>query len=270
MIKLFVTDLDHTLLNDAKQVEVENVNAIQKLINSGIQLAVASGRSHREIKHVINHLGHSYHVISQNGVYVHTHEQEELHSTVIPYMAAQHIMEVLSNSPVHTFINIGDQAYTTKLSDLVKEYIDKTGLPSILEEPNVASLLSEERQPCKIAFAGAQDQLLKLKNQIENGPYQHVVDLYLSSPDVVDVVPKGVSKGTGLQHLIQKLGLNINEVACIGDSYNDVPMLQMTPQSFAMSVADQEVQKAAHYVVTSVSEAIEQVLQENKAISLNI
>ena len=54
------------------------------------------------------------------------------------------------------------------------------------------------------------------------------------------------------------------EVAVIGDSMNDISMLQAVPYSYAMSHADDIVIHAAHYVVHSVKEAIDQVLEINE------
>ena len=71
----------------------------------------------------------------------------------------------------------------------------------------------------------------------------------------VDVVEKGCSKGEGI-NILKKL-LNINEVSGIGDSYNDLPMLEMARPSFTFHSSPDEVKKMVDYRVDSIKEAIE-------------
>ena len=47
-----------------------------------------------------------------------------------------------------------------------------------------------------------------------------------------------------------------------GDSFNDIPMFQLTPNSFAMATAPEAVQRHASAVVSSVSEAARIVLEK--------
>ena len=82
--------------------------------------------------------------------------------------------------------------------------------------------------------------------------------------ELVELMPKGISKGNALLELMELKGYKPTEVAVIGDSMNDITMLQVTPYSFAMSHSDKIVKESSHYIVKSVAEAIEIVLKINK------
>ena len=45
---------------------------------------------------------------------------------------------------------------------------------------------------------------------------------------------QGVSKGSALRRLMEHLQIEANEVACIGDSFNDISMFEVTPHSFTL------------------------------------
>lgn len=70
----------------------------------------------------------------------------------------------------------------------------------------------------------------------------------------VDVAPGGCSKGTALLKL--KHMMNLQSCFGIGDSYNDIPMLEDADVSFTFHTSPQEVRAAADYLVDTVGEAI--------------
>ena len=51
-------------------------------------------------------------------------------------------------------------------------------------------------------------------------------------------VPLGYSKATGIQMILDKLGIPIENAYAIGDSTNDLPMLEAVPHSIAMGGAE--------------------------------
>ena len=70
----------------------------------------------------------------------------------------------------------------------------------------------------------------------------------------LDVVKNGTSKGNGALYLKQYVHADI--LGGIGDSYNDIPLLQAADVSFTFHSSPEEVRKEADYLVDSESEAI--------------
>ncbi len=70
-------------------------------------------------------------------------------------------------------------------------------------------------------------------------------------------MPHNVSKGNGLQILLETLKIEPEECACAGDAFNDVSMMMLVQHSFAMSHSYPEVKKAARYEVETVADAID-------------
>ena len=71
---------------------------------------------------------------------------------------------------------------------------------------------------------------------------------------IVDVVPAGCSKGVAIRVVREHFG--VERVAAIGDSYNDVPMLEAADASYTFPRAPREVQDLADNVVETASDAI--------------
>ena len=69
-----------------------------------------------------------------------------------------------------------------------------------------------------------------------------------------ELVPKGYSKGTGIDAVRKKLGVPLEDCYVIGDSQNDLTMLTHVPNSIAMGNAEPEVQAVCAYVTAPVEE----------------
>ncbi len=70
MIKLIVSDLDGTLLDEEHKVPDEFYDILDKLEEKGITFAVASGRTYAGLRHLFNEKGDNLYFICDNGAFV--------------------------------------------------------------------------------------------------------------------------------------------------------------------------------------------------------
>ena len=70
----------------------------------------------------------------------------------------------------------------------------------------------------------------------------------------IDFTLAGVDKSTGVDRVGDTLGVDPANMVAVGDSYNDLPMLQSCGFSVAMGDAPAEVKAAADFVAPSVAE----------------
>tara|TARA_B100001245_G_scaffold43013_1_gene27617 strand:- start:285 stop:1061 length:777 start_codon:yes stop_codon:yes gene_type:complete len=70
----------------------------------------------------------------------------------------------------------------------------------------------------------------------------------------VDFTLAGVDKASGIARVGQTLGVNPANMVALGDSYNDLPMLEACGFSVAMGNSPPEVKDAAEFVAPSVAE----------------
>lgn len=68
-----------------------------------------------------------------------------------------------------------------------------------------------------------------------------------------EMVPLGCTKGRGINMILSKLGISKDDAYALGDSMNDLPMLQAVPNSIAMGGAE-NIYPYVSYVTTSISE----------------
>lgn len=76
----------------------------------------------------------------------------------------------------------------------------------------------------------------------------------MSESGLISVVSSQVSKATAIELLCQMMGIQMEDVCCIGDYYNDIPMLSRAGWSVAMGNAPEEVRNTAQFVTFSNSD----------------
>ncbi|KOO50529.1 HAD family hydrolase [Priestia koreensis] len=262
MIKLFVSDLDGTLLNHDKKVEQKEIDALQQLKESGVEICLASGRMDNEIVKVSESLEGDVHRVSQNGAFVLTHDDQSLHEKTFDHELASKLYSLTKMPDKITLVCSDNTNFVEEMSDVVKE-IEKVMFFPIQENPTMREDFSTSLNPSKITVLGDHEQVLELQKKL-NDMFGDDIDTYISAKSCLDIMPKHISKGNAIAVLLDHLDLQPDEIACVGDNFNDIPMFRLTPNSFAMSEAYDEVKQEANYVVDSVSEAVEIVLRQNR------
>lgn len=74
------------------------------------------------------------------------------------------------------------------------------------------------------------------------------------APDVLDISPPGIDKGTGVLRALAGLGLDPAEAVCFGDAPNDLPMFAVVGHAVAVGNADPEVLAAADEICPGVED----------------
>ncbi len=265
MIRLFATDLDDTLLNKQKQIDEHNLRALEKLQQSGVQITVASGRNEVEIERVVKNIPGNYHRVCQNGAFIYLHSSESIYEKYFNPELAHQLYQVGKESGLFCFIATATDMYIAEKNDYLQRLTERVAV-LLKYDPTVEQRLGTDLLPSKFCYL-ANDEDLKIFAKKLHETFPNQLETFISTPNCLDVMPIGVNKGNGVRHLAEHLGLSLNEVACIGDSENDVPMFQVIPHNFVMNVANPHVKATANRVVSSVAEAVEWVLDYNQNLA---
>ena len=70
----------------------------------------------------------------------------------------------------------------------------------------------------------------------------------------VDFTRSGVDKGSGVARMGGILGMEPAHIACVGDSYNDLPMMRVCGLPIAMGGSPEELQQLASHIAPTVGE----------------
>ncbi|MBQ1317581.1 MAG: HAD family phosphatase [Lachnospiraceae bacterium] len=251
--KALFTDLDGTLLNDAKEVTEGNRLAIEEMRRQGHLLVVTTGRPLVSAIAQAEKLGLSGPgsvLIAYNGG--------------ILYDLGRHAVIDRVSIPLPTVYALFDEAnarglYIQTYSEervLIEEHSDhkiagyycgRIGMQYDVI-PDIRSLA---REPEKLLLIDLVTRS-KLNRFIEEiGPsYEGRLDLFYSSQYYLEVVPCGVNKGNALLRLADRLGIRPENTVAAGDEANDIPMLLAARYGVAMRNSAPDVLAKARYVTT--------------------
>lgn len=254
MIKLIVSDLDGTLLQKGLHIQERDREALHQAAEAGIQLCFASGRMHPEIVHVAKELKLKAHSVSQNGAYLHSAEGQLLAENTFEPPLIKELATAAATATLVTFLCAPDYYVVAELSESNAHMRDNLLAPLHII-PHAIDAAGSEFACGKMTYVGDMGELLVLQKRLLSA-YGERIDAYISADDCLDIMPKQVSKGTGILALQRRLGILPEETVCVGDSFNDVPMFKVTPHSFAMAGSLPELKAQAAHVTPSVADTV--------------
>ena len=106
------------------------------------------------------------------------------------------------------------------------------------------------------AFDLTDDEANRLVTEVSRHDGLDVVKAYLPYNGLwaVNFTRSGVNKGTGLRALCDMLAIQPSEIAAVGDSFNDLSMLEVAGLPIAMGGAPPELLELAHHEVGTVEQ----------------
>ncbi|HWO96235.1 MAG TPA: HAD family hydrolase [Bacillus sp. (in: firmicutes)] len=262
MIKLLVSDLDGTLIDKNNQVASHDIEALKQLREHHVDICLASGRMDNEIMEVAKAVGDQFHRVSQNGAFVMTNDHVSLHSRTFEHELAKKLYEAACSDRYITMVCSDNTNFVAQKNDVIQQIEERFFFP-IEEQGNMLTAIGQSLTPSKITVLGHHEEVLEMQQAIQD-VFHEDVDTFISEKGCLDIMPKNISKGNAILVLLKHLQLKPEEIACVGDSFNDIPMFRLTPNSFAMSHGHEDVKKEAAYVVDTVSEAVQIILEKNK------
>lgn len=273
MIKMLFSDLDGTLLyhngNHSDPVTEENLQAIEKLEASGVKFGIATSRSHVFLSKKMNK-NKQFDTVAFNGnlvvcgnqiVDAVTFTKEEI-KAVLQAMKAdstdnRSMLITRDNDVIFYDIRYPRaQGYVENKLNFVQDhrFILSEKAPDYIEH-------SSEQICMMIGVFPNQELCDKSRAEMKEIPGVQYTD---TSERTFTVTKGHRDKVTGILKIAEMYGLLEDEIAVIGDSYNDVEMMRRFKHSFCMSHAPEEIKKQASDTVESVAECILKILESNR------
>ena len=260
--RMIVLDLDDTLLQDDHTISTRTKIALMKAQEAGVKVVLASGRPTYAMTHIAEELElakYGSFILSFNGAkIINWKTKEELFSSTLPVQTVHELYDISKKEQVGILSYDGDDivaetvtAYTQKESEITGMNIKEVeSFKQAITRPVVKVLMVDD--PTKLAIVEK-----KLQKQLEGQ-----LSVMRSKPFFLEFTEAGVDKGTSLHQLIHKLGIEQAEVIAIGDSYNDLAMINFAGLGVAMGNAPDDIKEIADYVTdTNMNHGVAKVVE---------
>ncbi|MEM1483552.1 Cof-type HAD-IIB family hydrolase [Oscillospiraceae bacterium PP1C4] len=229
---VITTDIDGTLLHAPHSIPRRNIEAIERFTKKGGRFAIASGRSIESARQYAKLLPINMPCILFNGSGIYDYDSEKLlYGSYLPDTYRVYTETILSQFPTIGAILL-NQKEMYSVSDL--HYSEK--YLGIEKQPFIASDLDSLEGDFFKLILSMDAQMIAQVDAFTASQGWEDVTFVRSSPNFFEMLPSGINKGTGLQHLVDCIGVSIEQTVSIGDYYNDFEMLQTA--AFPATVKD--------------------------------
>ncbi|WP_373481601.1 Cof-type HAD-IIB family hydrolase [Acetobacterium sp.] len=255
-IKLIALDMDGTTLQkDYMSISERTRIVLEKAIAKGIHVVPSTGRILGQLpKSVMSIPGINYAVTSNGAAVTNLNTNEVISSNYLGSGSVKKIMKTLTRRNLFCEVYYQGQSYGER------RYFDMIGDRNELSEDLIAFIRSNA-----IAVDNVLDFTMENAAEIEkiNIPLLsdknlrvlwqkfsqiHGVTLTKAIANNIEVNHRLANKGSGLKQLCQILKLEPRNVMAIGDSDNDLRMLEFAGLSVAMGNASEEIKAIANHV----------------------
>ncbi len=246
-IKLVSIDVDFTLVDNDKNIPRENLRAIRwARFERGIHITINSGRIAPSVKAYMDELGIEDAYPSLGGCIVQEGNGRIIEEHFIDKGVAQQIYELGKALDCAMFMYHHDNWY---LDPGQQYWVDSETKASRVQGTvtDTRELLLSTR-PNKILAANMEPERTDILQRRIMERFSDEVDCFKSSPWYLEIMPKGVNKGTAIQALCRYYGIGKENVMSIGDYYNDMDMLKASGLPVAMANSPADIKAIAKYV----------------------
>ena len=246
MIKMFVTDIDGTLLPAGKEVSVANVAAVHEMIRAGVTVILATGRMHSAAIPIANQLGVSVPIISYNGALIKSSSGEILHTHYMDSKFVLKLIDFFQERGWHIQSYSGDVLYVPERNAGVDFY--ETSIKVKAVEVGWDGLREHSKDVPKLLSVSLNSDDTDVKLSAAEKIFGGQIEITRSAPQFAEFMSLGVSKASAIKIFADKLGIVNDEILAIGDSDNDLQMLTSVGLGVAMGNALPSVKAAVKHI----------------------
>ena len=255
-IRLVACDMDGTLLNDAKEKPADFIPWV--VAHPDIRVVIASGRQYATLRADFEEIADRLYYLADNGALV-FYRDELLHVDEIDKAIVMDTLARIDGITGMVPIVCGANSAYMRHSSADAEanghmYYKKL---AFVEE---------------FADCVAGDEIVKIACFLEKGDPNDVIRrldgidpclaAVISGDQWIDVLLKGVNKGTGVRAIQEKYGILPEESMAFGDFLNDYELLMACTESYAMANAHPKLKEiAAHETASNEEDGVMKILR---------
>lgn len=266
MKKLYITDLDGTLLWKPGEISKSSVEMLNKIIDEGVLFSAATGRSLISAADILKDTNIKLPIISNNGARIsNLTDLKHVHSNFIDQSIAEEVLKILMTFQCSPFINGETKGsdillYEEKINDGTKLFID---FRKEKNDPRLKLIKKYKTlKDLEVINFNIIDKTEKLENAKKNISelYGDTLDMHITYEPAweswgwLTISDIKSNKAEGIKELISKFIKEDVEVTVFGDQLNDIHMFEFADRAIAVENACQELKELADIVIGPNSE----------------
>ena len=252
--KLIIFDIDGTLVGKDHMLDPFTKDVLFWLREEGYPFTLATGKNLPATKSLADELKIELPLILVNGGMLQTRHEEMLSKTTLPMDITRQVIEICEVRGKDLVIYIDNGIYIKAMNENIFPVYSNvvSGLFEIGEWDAIMSKLADANK-CLVVDSFVRENLIEMGKVFEKA-LKGRVDILHSSTYLVEVMPKDVTKVTGIRKLAENMGIPMDKIMAFGDFNNDAEMLAAAGLGIAVENASPIAKAAADLVIGSVEE----------------
>ena len=243
-IRLIAIDLDGTLVNSRGEVSPKNRSCLREAVDGGVNVIIVTGRRYHSALPFVEQVPGAPFIISSNGARIGTASGEVLHTNLLPWETARHVLAASRDylGYAAAFFDISGRGQIVMREEAASDgplrWYLKSCPDCLLQVPDLLTEMT--RDPLQVTFGGPPSAIEPLEPVLRASnvaPRFHLTwTKYLTrNLSLLDVMNQTCSKGSALGYWARKCEIRREEVMAIGDNLNDLEMLEFAGQPVLMA-----------------------------------
>ena len=235
-VRAVAMDLDRTILPEALKLRPRLIDAVRAVAAAGVVPIVATGRMLRSSLPFALELGVTAPLICYQGALIADPQTGQwLRHEPMPVPLAREVIEACRKRDQHCNVYVDDELYVDELNVYALEYARHAKL----EAHAVGDLERWLTEPTtKIVVVGEPELLDTLQIELR-AQFGDRLFIAKSLPFFLEVAQPGVSKGSALEWVCDRISIEPANVVSFGDGANDIELLRDAGFGVAVEGADQ-------------------------------
>lgn len=253
--KLLVVDIDGTLLDINNTISDIDKKALKDVAASGIPVALSTGRAVQAAKRFLDYLElDGYHVFFDGALVYNPDKDDEVYvDPISPELIGQmidfsHRIELDFDLYSITRFFAERETWAT---DIRRDFFKLTATITDFREIQY----SERFIKGTLVVHSPEDK--RKAHEFVNQFSNRLRFSWTGTPaypgmDFINIIARDVSKGRALEAMASFMGIDLQDVAAIGDGMNDIPLLSSAGMAIAMGNAPDELKAVADQITLDV------------------
>ncbi|CAN1120554.1 Endoribonuclease YBEY, chloroplastic [Linum perenne] len=260
--------LDGTLLNSRSQLSTTNANALKEAMSRGVKVVIATGKARPAVINILKTAGLAGKdgIVSESspgvflqGLLIYGSEGQEIFRRNLDPSVCREVCQYSLEHKVPLMAFSNDRCFTLFDHPLVDS------LHTIYQEPKAEVIPSVEQLVSaadiqvivlfqKLLFIDTADRVANEVRPYWSEATGRRANVVQAISHMLEIVPVGTSKGSGVQILLDHLGATAEEIMALGDGENDIEMLKLASLGIALRNGSEKTKAVADIIGISNDE----------------
>ena len=255
-MKLLFLDLDGTLLNDNKEINPSDMDAIEEMIEGGHKVIINTGRplySAMGLARKFGFIKPGFYISSFNGgLIVDAYTGEVLKNDTLSEDIVRHMFDEAYKMGLHAHTYIDDHVVSERDTKELAFYTTRINMPPLVVDDFSKETKGKAPKVIIISLDG-RDKLEAYRKKLEAYEKENNIYSTFSDDRLLEYANPLANKGEAIKFMCKHLLVDISDTVAAGDEENDLPMIQVAGTGVCMKNGVDGLKKAADYITENTN-----------------